>query len=90
MKQPQNTAPLRIAVVVGTTRPGRRSRMVADWVHQRAAEHLDGRAVVEVLDIAAADLPMLDESVPAAVGDYATPTPGGGPTRSPTSTDSSS
>ncbi|MFF7945051.1 NADPH-dependent FMN reductase [Nocardia gamkensis] len=60
----------RIAVIVGSTRPGRRSKLVADWAHERAERHLDGRARVEVVDLAEFDLPLLDEPVPAAVGDY--------------------
>ena len=61
----------RVAVIVGSTRPGRRSRIVADWVHEYAERHLDGRARVEMLDLADFDLPPLDEPAPAAIGDYA-------------------
>lgn len=62
---------VRIAVVVGSTRPGRRGVAVADWVRRTGARR--GDAVFEVLDIAAFGLPLLDEPVPAAVGDYRHP-----------------
>lgn len=60
-----------IAVIVGSTRPGRRARLVADWVHENAEKHLLGRAKVEIVDLAEYDLPLLDEAVPAAIGTYA-------------------
>lgn len=59
---------VRIAVVVGSTRPGRRSRQVADWVLGRAATH--GGADFEILDLADYKLPLLDEPVPPSLGDY--------------------
>jgi NAD(P)H-dependent FMN reductase len=59
---------VRIAVVVGSTRPGRRSRQVADWVLSRASKH--GGADFEILDLAEYDLPLLDEPVPPSLGDY--------------------
>ncbi|WP_258725829.1 NADPH-dependent FMN reductase [Cellulomonas sp. NS3] len=64
----------RLAVVVGSTRPGRRGRAVADWVADVAAGHdavVTGRTVVEVLDLADHPLPLLDEPVPAMFGSYA-------------------
>jgi NAD(P)H-dependent FMN reductase len=59
---------VRIAVVVGSTRPGRRSRQVADWVLARATAH--GGADFQILDLAEHKLPLLDEPVPASLGDY--------------------
>lgn len=59
---------LKIAVVVGSTRPGRRSKQVADWVFQRASEH--GGAEFELLDVADFDLPLLDEPMPPSLGNY--------------------
>ncbi|GAA5199904.1 NAD(P)H-dependent oxidoreductase [Arthrobacter gyeryongensis] len=59
---------VRIAVVVGSTRPGRRSRQVADWVLARATAH--GGADFEILDLADYKLPLLDEPVPPSLGDY--------------------
>ena len=59
---------IRIAVVVGSTRPGRRSRQVADWVLARATAH--GGADFEMLDLADHNLPLLDEPAPPSMGNY--------------------
>ncbi|TDP96501.1 NADPH-dependent FMN reductase [Labedaea rhizosphaerae] len=64
---------LRLAVITGSTRPGRRATQVAEWVRERAAAHLRERAEVVVLDLADLDLPLLDEPLPAAIGDYRNP-----------------
>lgn len=58
----------RIAVIVGSTRPGRRAEMVAEWVAEAAAERTD--VVVELVDLADFALPLLDEPVPALFGAY--------------------
>ena len=58
----------RIAVVAGSTRPGRRSMQVAEWVLKRAREH--GGAEFEILDVADFDLPLLDEPMPPSLGNY--------------------
>ncbi|NUS36334.1 MAG: NAD(P)H-dependent oxidoreductase, partial [Pseudarthrobacter sp.] len=59
---------VRIAVVVGSTRPGRRSRQVAEWVLERAGAH--GGAEFGMLDVADFDLPLLDEPLPPSLGNY--------------------
>lgn len=59
---------VKIAVVVGSTRPGRRSRQVADWVLARATAR--GGAGFEMLDLADYDLPLLDEPMPPSLGNY--------------------
>jgi NAD(P)H-dependent FMN reductase len=59
---------VRIAVVVGSTRPGRRSRQVADWVLDRAQRH--SGAEFEMLDLADFELPLLDEPLPPSLGRY--------------------
>jgi len=65
---------LRIAVLVGSTRAARRGPAVAAWVADAARRHPDlATAQVDVLDIADADLPLLDEPVPAIRGDYRNP-----------------
>jgi NAD(P)H-dependent FMN reductase len=64
---------VRIAIIVGSTRPGRRAEMVARWVNGVAAKHAadgDGETTFEVVDLADFGLPMLDEPMPAAIGDY--------------------
>ena len=53
---------LKIAIVVGTTRPGRKAEAVAHWVHDIARQR--GDAEFEVVDIQAFDLPLLDEPLP--------------------------
>lgn len=58
----------RIAIIVGSTRPGRKARAVADWVHGIAAERDD--ADFTVLDLAEVGLPHLDEPVPPSAGQY--------------------
>ena len=64
-------APLRLAVVTGSTRPGRRSAMVAEWVLEQARAHLtDAPVQIELVDLAEVGLPLLDEPVPAAIGHY--------------------
>jgi NAD(P)H-dependent FMN reductase len=59
---------LKLAIIVGSTRPGRKSAAVADWVHQRAA----GRANVtyDIVDLADQPLPLLDEPIPPSRGQY--------------------
>ena len=59
----------KIAIIVGSTRPGRIGRPVADWVHRIASKRAD--AEYEVVDLADYDLPLYDEQFPAAVGQYA-------------------
>lgn len=59
---------VRIAIVVGSTRPGRRSRQVADWALERARQH--SKAEFEILDLADFDLPLLDEPLPPSLGRY--------------------
>jgi NAD(P)H-dependent FMN reductase len=62
----------RIAVITGSTRPRRRATMVAEWVVEVAARHAAADEVTfELVDIAEFALPMLDEEVPAAIGNYA-------------------
>jgi len=62
---------LKIAIITGSTRPGRKSEAVARWVYGIAAKRSD--ASFEVVDIAAFDLPLLDEAVPPIMNQYAKP-----------------
>ncbi|HVT34212.1 MAG TPA: NAD(P)H-dependent oxidoreductase [Nevskiaceae bacterium] len=59
---------LRIAIVVGSTRPGRKAEAVAQWVHGLASRRND--AQYELLDIAQYPLPLLDEPVPPSMHQY--------------------
>lgn len=62
----------RIGIIVGTTRPGRRGRAVAEWVAEGAAlRHPE--ADFEIVDLADFGLPLLDEALPAMAGRYAHP-----------------
>lgn len=62
----------RIAIVVASTRPGRRGDQVARWVHEQATDRTPQDAGVEyaIVNLAEVGLPLLDEPVPAAIGDY--------------------
>ncbi len=60
---------IRIAIIIGSTRPGRKAEPVARWVHDIAARRDD--ATFELVDLADYNLPHLDEPTPAAMGpDY--------------------
>ncbi|MFD9704115.1 NADPH-dependent FMN reductase [Lentzea sp. NPDC059081] len=59
---------MRIAVILGSTRPGRRSEAVAQWVVKIANSRDD--ASFDLVDLAEVDLPFLDEPMPAIVGQY--------------------
>jgi NAD(P)H-dependent FMN reductase len=59
---------IRIAIVLGSTRPGRLGKAVAEWVKARSMERED--AAFELLDIADFRLPMLDEPLPPSRGRY--------------------
>jgi NAD(P)H-dependent FMN reductase len=61
----------RIAIIIGSTRPGRNGEAVAKWVHQVAGKH--GGADFELVDLKDFDLPHLDEITPPAMGNYAQP-----------------
>jgi NAD(P)H-dependent FMN reductase len=59
---------LKVAIIVGSTRPGRKGRLVADWVHGIASRRDD--ADYEIVDIADFGLPLLDEPRPPLMGEY--------------------
>ena len=59
---------LKIAIIVGSTRPGRKADAVAQWVHAFAKTR--SAAEYEVVDIADYNLPLLDEPVPPSFGQY--------------------
>jgi NAD(P)H-dependent FMN reductase len=62
---------LNVAIIVGSTRPGRKAEDVARWLHGIAAKRND--ASFEVVDIASFHLPLLDEPLPPSMGQYARP-----------------
>jgi NAD(P)H-dependent FMN reductase len=59
---------MRIAIVIGSTRPGRKGEAVASWVYEIAKTRKD--AEFELVDIEAYGLPLLDEPVPPSMGQY--------------------
>ncbi|QFQ95623.1 NAD(P)H-dependent oxidoreductase [Streptomyces phaeolivaceus] len=59
---------LKIAIIVGSTRPGRNGKAVADWVVSRAAARTG--ADYEPVDLADYPLPHLDEAIPPSMGQY--------------------
>lgn len=62
------STPLRIGIIIGSTRPGRVGDQVAHWVREHANRL--GSAEYEIVDLAEIDLPLLDEAVPASAGRY--------------------
>jgi NAD(P)H-dependent FMN reductase len=61
----------KIAIIIGSTRPGRNAEGVAKWVHAHAANRSD--ATYELVDIADYNLPLLDEPFPPSMGKYTKP-----------------
>src|SRR5690606_7152837 len=51
-----------------STRPGRNNEAVANWVYEIAKKRRD--AQFELVDIAAYNLPLLDEAAPPSMGNY--------------------
>ncbi|SFL72116.1 NAD(P)H-dependent FMN reductase [Gracilibacillus orientalis] len=58
----------KIAIIIGSTRPGRNGETVAHWVYEIANQRSD--AEFEIVDIADYELPLLDEPKGAASGEY--------------------
>jgi len=59
----------KIAIILGSTRPGRNGEAVAKWVYELAGQRND--AEFELVDLAEYGLPHLDEAVPPSLGQYA-------------------
>lgn len=59
---------LRVATIIGSTRPGRIGEAVGRWVHGIAAQR--GDAEFELVDLADLELPLLDEPIPPSQGKY--------------------
>lgn len=60
---------LKIAVILGSTRPGRNGKAVAEWVLTKAKERAG--ADYELIDLLDYPLPHLDEPMPPSRGAYA-------------------
>jgi len=59
---------IKIGIIIGSTRPGRVGKIVADWVYEMSKARDD--AEYELIDIKDYDLPLLDEPKQAAAQEY--------------------
>jgi len=59
---------IKIAVIIGSTRPGRNGEAVTQWVDKIAQKRTD--AELELVDIKDFNLPLLDEPMPPMLGQY--------------------
>ena len=59
---------LKVAIILGSTRPGRNGEAVAKWVYDIAKKRTD--AEFEYVDIKDYELPLLDEPNPPSLGKY--------------------
>ena len=62
---------IKVAIILGSTRPGRNGEAVAKWAHGIAARRKD--AQFELVDLKDFNLPLLDEPVPPSMGQYSKP-----------------
>jgi NAD(P)H-dependent FMN reductase len=62
---------LKIGIIVGSTRPGRKAAAVAEWVDKILKRRKD--AEFEIVDIEDYKLPLLDEPVPPMMHQYGKP-----------------
>jgi len=63
-----STDMIKIAIILGSTRPGRNGEAVAKWVYDVAKKRTD--AEFELVDIKDFNLPLLDERVSPIMGQY--------------------
>jgi uncharacterized protein (TIGR02246 family) len=68
-RETDTAARLRVGVIAGSTRPGRQSKAVAQWVCADPITSLD----LHLIDLADVGLPLLSEAAPAASGHYQQP-----------------
>ena len=59
---------LKVAIILGSTRPGRNGEAVSRWVYDIAKNRED--ADFELIDIVNYNLPLLDEPIPPLMGQY--------------------
>src|SRR4029077_10213777 len=62
---------LKIAIIIGSTRPGRNGEAVGKWVYEIAKKRSD--AELELGNIKVLTLPLLDEPMPPIMGQYSKP-----------------
>ncbi len=67
---------LKVAIILGSTRPGRNGEAVAQWVYDNAKKRADNNknqdrnVEFEYIDIKDFNLPLLDEPIPPSQGQY--------------------
>jgi NAD(P)H-dependent FMN reductase len=59
---------LKVAIILGSTRPGRNGEAVSQWIYEIAKKRSD--ADFELLDIKDFNLPLLDEPISPTMGQY--------------------
>jgi NAD(P)H-dependent FMN reductase len=59
---------LKLAIIIGSTRPGRVGEAVGKWAFELAQRRQDAK--FELVDVADFKLPLLDEPVPPSMGQY--------------------
>lgn len=62
---------MKIGIIIGSTRPNRVGEQVGRWVFEQAKSF--GQADYELVDLKTFNLPLLDEPVPPAKGQYSKP-----------------
>jgi len=62
---------LKVAIIMGSTRPERNGEAVARWVLDLAEKR--GDAAFELIDLRDFNLPLLDEPIPPSMGRYSQP-----------------
>ena len=62
---------IKIAIIIGSTRPERVGKAVGEWVFEKAGARDD--AEFELVDLQDINLPLLDEPVPPSMGQYSKP-----------------
>ena len=63
-----NNQRLKVASIIGSTRPGRNGEAVGRWIYEKAKNRDD--AEYELVDIKDYNLPLLDEPIPPSIGRY--------------------
>ena len=63
-----NNQRLKVAIIIGSTRPGRNGEAVGRWIYEKAKNRDD--AEYELVDIKDYNLPLLDEAIPPSMGRY--------------------
>ena len=63
-----NNQMLKVAIILGSTRPGRNGEAVSRWIHDIAKKRND--ANFDLVDIKDFNLPLLDEPIPPSIRQY--------------------